>query len=367
LSEVPADGLRHGAPMLREVTAAATAFLVAAQTPSGWWRDFMTLAGESDEWVTGYVGTCLAVSGGEGAERAARSAWDALRPRQRRISGGWGYNRRVPADADSTAWALQLAAELGAARRRAVRRGRRCLARHATRDGMVATYRVARPIRRFTGTGTRVSFDGWTAPHLCVTAAAAAVPVDADGTRAPAADRLERLVTTWRTGLLDRQEPEGCWRGYWWGEPHLPTLLAVRAIPDGPAGARARVRAAAWARRQLGGSGGVVSPRHPSGDPLLTACCLEILARCGSAIADLSPTIGWLAAAQGSDGGWPGSAALRIPPPGQPVPDRHRAWVHGWGGGGGVVRDQHGLFTTATVLSALIAAGRSAQLGRQTV
>jgi hypothetical protein len=44
---------------------------------------------------------------------AVSDAWNLLLSRHHRLSGKWGYNKLPPGDADSTGWALQLAASIG--------------------------------------------------------------------------------------------------------------------------------------------------------------------------------------------------------------------------------------------------------------
>ena len=92
----PAQKMTSTLPIIR-----ATSFLISQRSKSGWWRDFDTLAGPSDEWVTAYIGSWLAAIDSSEAKQAARMSWTLLRHR-RWWSAGWGYNATVPADADTT-------------------------------------------------------------------------------------------------------------------------------------------------------------------------------------------------------------------------------------------------------------------------
>lgn len=317
--------------------ARAVAFLLAQRNRRGWWRDFDTLAGPSDEWVTACVGWVLATAGGAQGAAAARRAWRLLR-RRRFWSAGWGYNAMVPADADSTLWALRLARAVGAARGWRVRRGMRFLARHLRPDGGLATYADDGPIRLFTRLQPQVSFAGWCGSHLCVTAAAAGLA----GFPARAA-LLERL--------RQAQRPDGSWTGYWWREPAYTTALAVQALAQEPGAAdRARVeRAARWAAGRVAGDG-------PDADaPAALGWCVEVLAHAdGSwARAPLQGAVDRLLAAQRADGSWAPSAWLRIPPPGVVDPERQTAWAIDGRGGASVQPGRTACFTTALILHAL--------------
>ena len=133
---------RPGTTKLRGA-AGAVAFLLAARTCGGWWRDFAgTLGaddgwgaamGPSDEYVSAYVAAALAAVGGSPARDAAGRAWAlpareaaerawAMLARRRAPVAGWGWSRRLPVDADSTAWGLRVAGALAPAARRS--RGR---------------------------------------------------------------------------------------------------------------------------------------------------------------------------------------------------------------------------------------------------
>ena len=62
--------------------AKAVVYLVESQTPSGWWQDFDTLAGPSNEWVTAYIAWVLARVQTAQARTAVAKAWNALMRRR---------------------------------------------------------------------------------------------------------------------------------------------------------------------------------------------------------------------------------------------------------------------------------------------
>lgn len=317
---------------LTTVVQRAVTFLLGERDAQGWWWDFDTLAGESDEWVTAYTGLALARSG----TTAHHDAWRLLRSRWR-WNGGWGYSRRVPADADSTAWALRLGHTVGAGATRRYRRALALLERHVGAAGGVATYRRAGSIRRFTALDRRVRFDGWCAPHVCVTAMAASV---VGLTSQPAI----------RAFLVSHQDSDGSWPGYWWCDREVATGLAAEALAKGTPAERARAAAAAtWALRES-------TATEPSDSAFRLAWRLRLFnlvpePRTGAAARHR--TVEELASLQRSDGSFPPSSRLRIPPPDVVNPDDWRGWRLGGRGGGSIIVDQRAIFTTATVVAAL--------------
>ena len=89
---------------VRAPIARGLRFLANSRRPDGLWEDFMTLAGRSVDWVSGFV--CSSIVGLPRHRSLTIPSASALLRRRRR-SGGWGYNSGVPEDCDSTAWALQ--------------------------------------------------------------------------------------------------------------------------------------------------------------------------------------------------------------------------------------------------------------------
>ncbi len=289
----PGTARRHGA-------AAAIEFLLASRMRGGWWRDFSgphapgTSTGSSDEYVTAYVATALAATGDARALLAAERAWTLLAAR-RAPEAGWGWNRLLPVDGDSTSWGLRLADAVGAGASPEAAAARRVLAAHRQPDGGIATYRpAARPRPVDPGLiPPDGSSAGWTATsHACVTAAAAGLG-DAEAL----------------SFLRAAQRADGSWAAYWWRDDEFATALAARALAaTGDAGDRDRATAATdWAAGRIEADGGV------GGSPFATALAVQ-------ALAGRRPRVGararaWLAERQHDDGGWPPSAWTVAPRP----------------------------------------------------
>lgn len=328
-----------------------TQFLLERQGGDGLWRDFLTPAGAASEWPTGFIGAALHRAGAQAGplERAAESLVTG-----QGADGGWGYNERVPTDADSTAYALLFLAELGR-REEACQRAAACLLRHQGDDGGVATYSDPGPIRQFMGVGRWVRFDGWCRPHTEVTATAGrALAAVAGG-----AYRRE-AAAAWRY-VRPQQRDDGSWTSYWWTSPHYTTLHAAQlAVSLGDD--EAVSRAAAWALRSQSDDGAWRAP----GDArcaFTTALSLSLLCAADLSGRHVERAVSSLVSLQDDDGGWPSRPVMRIPIPGDVNPDRRRrlggiGWL-GWlgrFGRGVVVGDQHRTFTTAACVAALAAA-----------
>jgi hypothetical protein len=232
---------------------------------------------------------------------------------RQRPNGGWGYNRVIAPDADSTAWVLRLARELNSVGE-VITRGQRFLKLHQV-DGGVATY-----LDEALDFTPRSAGAGWFQPHGCVTAAA--LP----------------FVPSAAAWLQSRQDATGAWSGYWWSHEAYPTALAAEALREqgdtcqialAAAGSTAR----AWFRQSE-------DAREVTAFDL--AWCVRLLAILDDP--DYAPALDRLLEFQNIDGSWGPAARLRKPagtcidPAGIECP---------------MSRDQQANFTTAAVIGAL--------------
>ena len=225
---VSAQSRLNPSATLDAAEAAAIAFLLRSRRQSGWWTEFRTERGPSDEWTTAFVAWALLSTHNPHAHAAARDALNLLLPRQR--EGGWGFNRVSGPDADTTAWVLRLFAELPSPDD-AHDQAMRFLKTHLLSTGGVATYRDS------IATGARggvpvARADGWIASHLCV-----------------AANAVLFLPKTALDQFVENQSEDGSWAPYWWRTPALATALAVEALASEPYYNHAAQKAILWARR----------------------------------------------------------------------------------------------------------------------
>jgi hypothetical protein len=323
---------------VQNAIAAAQKFLIQARHREGYWQDFQLAAGCSDEWVTAYVGTALASLNAPQTTAVAFQAWCWLTSRMR-SSPGWGYNAIAPRDADSTLWALQLAAAVGCSHWHQAHQGKIFLEQHWLAGGGCTTYASDTAIRRFTNAPPEQSFQGWCSAHTCVTAAVALLPSFCH----PASNWLQQT-----------QQEDGSWPSYWWCEREYATALAATALQKRKASARLQ-KAVQWGLYRINDRGTVPSYLHPTGSAFATAWVVRLLLLAETPLVwlPLQRAVRWLLEQQQADGSWLPAAGLRVPPPALCDPDRFSAWQRYGLVEGSITVDRRCLFTTATVMQAL--------------
>ena len=334
-------------------TSGAVKFLLQAQDANGSWKDFLLPAGNSNVWVTGFVGNALAGINDASAQASVKAGWQFLE-RNIKDGKGWSYNPTVPGDADSTLWALRFAEALGLDQSSSARGAAQFIEEHVRDDGGLATYASAGPIQKYIGVPAFVPFEGWTQSHICVTAACA---------------NLGKHCQRFQSYLLAKQADDGRWPAYWWFDDEYATAEAVaafvgkgRTVEDcGAEIALPVARAVDWA---LGRAGKI------HGENIFAlAHVLRILARSNreDVQSALMKGLAELIAMQKMDGSWPASSKLRVPRPDVLMPDVKAKWRMWTGMPPGAVSlhsvlehtftiyslDHYAVYTTATALYAL--------------
>lgn len=274
---------------LVRAVAAACEYLVDCQDSDGHWRDYRLAPGRSESWITGCVGVALdhaerLVPSEPRRTRAVDDAVSVLMASRRR--GGWGYNRKVGCDADSTSWAVRLIA--GREPRAAVSAD--VFAKYLTATGGVRTYRSPK------------AFGRWADEHDDVAPMAGLALLSLGD--ATSVDLIRRHT-------LDSHQTHGGWKSFWWRSEsyaaahNLAFLACSGGVPSQVVVAEIE-RLAEFIDRTGPGQGPAAESSFDIAHRLIAAVRL-------GASDMAAPLCRTLLAAQLPDGGWPASLGLLVP------------------------------------------------------
>ena len=331
---------------LIDSTRRARQFILSCVDAQGMWQDFQTLAGPSDEWVSGYI--IYALTELRHYDRDCLSASRNLLGRQRR-NGGWAYGLDVPADCDSTAWVLLGLQTLANWRQSAIERGVWYLKAHQDKtNGGFSTYIPDDAIAEYIEVDEEQTL-GWLQPQPSVTAAAIqALLVHGEPTDSVVISAAARY-------LQAQQSDHRLWRSYWWTDygyvtyHSLKALLFARALEPSAAEESAQIIRSRQLRNGAWSEGGGRDDVFLTANNVLTL----LLVPHALNIAAARHAVGWLVDRQEPNGNWLSAPILRIPPPFAMNTENVARWRANELGTGVVVADQNTLFTTATALRAM--------------
>jgi len=326
----------------------AREFLLARMRHDCLWSDFKTLAGESTDWVSGYIAATVGAVSGTASTLISHQHAD----------GGWGYAPHVPSDVNSTAQVLLYLSAVdktwvaGAAQ--AATLGTEFLLDAQAACGGFPPYADEQAIRAFLSLPEGISLAGWCRPELLVTAMAGRALAASGAAHAARARRAwERVAAA--------QSPEGGWQSQWWLGESFPMQQAVAlggAVGD-RAGSRAVLeRARRYIEATQNADGGWGTEPGQGSQPFATAANVEALVRLGGSERRVAWGAEFLSERQACDGGWASSWLLRIPPTWLLEAPRRIGSPGVSPGTGVLLRDQHRNVTTASCVAALRAAAR---------
>ena len=320
-------------------------FLRECQSVNGAWSDFLTLAGESVFWVSGYVGHAL--SAGKNTKSslfAAHTARMLLNNQDK--EGGWSYGPLVPPDADSTSWCVRFLSSIEMLNPKIKDLAVGYLLRHQNEDGGFRTYGNPNRIARFMGLNGSITFEGWCSSQICVTAVAVQTLLE-NQFYSEAARGLHFIEKS--------QDNDGFWSPYWWSERLYSTYHCMEAVHKGRGLNSALIdRSQDWITRNQHPDGSWGDHDH-KGVPFSTALALRgLMVGQKSEFHDfIESGFEWLFSHQRDDGSWGPDYILRIPHPACTEPWTQASWIEDGKAVNAVIKDHNCIFSTATVISAL--------------
>ncbi len=324
-------------------------FLKDSRNPDGFWSDFLTLAGESVYWVSGYVGYNIICYLKDPEEKMSLEKVGYGILAHQRADGGWGYGFGVPSDGDSTSWCLRFLAKLGIQSQLSLENASSFLLKHQSAvDGGFRTYANPSHVGRYMMLDGSVSFEGWASSQMCVTAVATQALIENS-----MAQGVEKALDFIRKG----QTVEGYWNPYWWTGKLYATANCMQALKvAGSDNVNILDRAKNWViKTQLPDWSWSDSSRSVEGWPFSTALALKGLMTASDPRLNekIINCVDWLLSHQLLDGSWSSNNILRIPHPSMVEPWNQVFWKEDGKAINAAIKDHKRLFTTATVFSAL--------------
>jgi len=323
-------------------------FMEDGRNPDGLWSDFLTLAGESVCWVSGYVGYVLNRYGSAHGEGLLEKVGSIIREYQGN-DGGWSYGPGVPTDADSTSWCLRFLSSLRSQSPESLKKASLFLLRHQNRlDGGFRTYASPRDVGRFMRLDGSVSFEGWLSSQLCVTAVVVEALIES-GSSMGVGEALDFIRRS--------QSADGFWNSYWWTGSLYATVHCMEALKEARCIDDSELvsRAQDWIARTQLNTGSWSDSIENECVPFSTALALRglMLEPRQVLTGKIERGIDWLLTHQRSDGSWDSGYILRIPHPSMKEPWKESFWKRDGRAITAVIKDHRRLFTTATVFKAL--------------
>ena len=325
-------------------------FLKDSRNPDGFWSDFLTLAGESVYWVSGYVGYNIICNLDDSEEKMWLEKVGHSLLAHQNADGGWGYGFGVPSDGDSTSWCLRFLAKLGIQSSQvSLERAVGFLLKHQSQvDGGFRTYANPSHVGRYMMLDGTVTFEGWASSQLCVTAIAAQALIENSSTSG-----VDKALDYIRKG----QTEEGYWNPYWWSGKLYATVNCMETLKaSGDKHGDTLARAQSWiAKTQLADGSWSDSSQPVEGWPFSTALALKglMVAPEQSLHETIVNSVEWLLNHQLSDGSWSSNHILRIPHPSMMEPWKQVFWKQDGKAINAAIKDHKRLFTTATVFAGL--------------
>jgi len=292
-------------------------YVLSNQLKDGHWLEWYSPPGESDQWATAFIGYKLKSVPNFLKDKMARSTRAASKWLLGNMNGdgGWGYNRKVGTDADSTSHAILFLALEGEA---VPEKGYNRLLAFQCPDGGFSTY------------ADKSNVDSWVVSHEEVTPIALLALL----TKYPSNDLSVNRGIKY---VLEHRLQSGLWNSFWWPsnlysiEANLSLLNTIKVHVD-----MTKTRTSLLE----------VKPKNAFETALLISSILNTSATHAEFFEPMGQLVGQLIREQGSDGSWKSELILRLTDH-----DCFEPWKAD--NCGPMFSDQNRLFTTSTVLKTL--------------
>lgn len=313
----------------------ATAFILDAQEEDGSWPDFVVSpTTEGREWTTAYVGWCM-------NRLPADRIQHFLAPLERaqiflhycrRPTGGWGFNARTVADADSTAYGILFLLSGRSKTSFNLTRERDFLLAHQGKNGAFRTYLK-------TNLGLDHPDSGYYTGTPCVTGACSLAIL-------LLTHQQDHHALCMSTDFLQHQGHDGSWISFWWERGIYCAFITSYFFSEYGSGQDTLRKSAAWLKSIQDDTGCWKGETVRQGIPFLTAAALESLLIAGESPDSLPIQRGihWLLDHQRADGSWDSYPIMKVPSPTKP-------WQQNMQYTGPIVPGNRRNFVTATVVS----------------
>lgn len=327
----------------------AFTFIKDNRNIDGNWSDFLTLAGESIYWVSGYVGYSISCFGKTREEEWLKNIGQYLLKHQQQ-NGGWSYGPGVPADADSTSWCLLFLSRMDIQDYESINKALSFLREHQNpEDGGFRTYAKPKSVGRYMMIDEGISFEGWSTSHMCVTGVT---------TQALYNTNDSHSINLALDCIRKNQTEEGYWNPYWWNDYLYSTVNCMNAL-DSKIGGKDELilnKARNWISKTQLKDGGWNNNFSQNSIPFSTALGLRglMIGIKQKASENIIKGVEWLLTNQLTDGSWNSNHKLRIPFPSVKEPWKQSQWKIGGKAINALIEDHKRLFTTATVFKALL-------------
>ncbi|MDO1444620.1 terpene cyclase/mutase family protein [Rhodocytophaga aerolata] len=322
-------------------------FLTESRSSDGLWRDFKTKADLSSEWVTSFVTYALMHTSPPNWQNNRKMPFQQLFYRQKR-NGGWAYNRQVPTDCDSTAWALLALSCCKIWRPSAILRGIDYIRRHQqTTYGGFSTYDTYDGIGRYIQAPNNYWVQGWLQVHPSVTAVALqALLIHGENSNNNSVRQAVQYLKNTKSNI-------GHWTCYWWKGYAYPTYQTLKSLiytQDLTTVQYQETINFIIANQKKDGGWNDANEQESEVFATVFNLLTLLLFPQRSGEESIIAAIKFISSKQLSDGSWPVNPILRIPPPMTKDILTVETWEVDKLMTGVIITDQERIFTTAAVI-----------------